>query len=244
MDTRAAVIDELRRRVSAIEARECAGDRTADGECADFEGPPTGLVAEATIGMPLVHVPDGDLTAAAGWVSRQRVSADVALVALVAELEQRGVDSPGGLSRVDWLRHQDSNLSAAQAKSLVTVARSFSDPRWADLRARVMAGEIPIGNAAQVLDFHERTHPIADPFELDAAVTQLMDEAGSATAEKLARVVRHHSETISPPRDLDQLDHARQQGPTPLVVKTDRCRHGQRHGGPRPRGRRRAQGGR
>ncbi|MDN5764708.1 MAG: hypothetical protein L0H96_03935, partial [Humibacillus sp.] len=130
---------------------------------------------------------------------------EVNLVRIVTQLEARGVASPGGLSRVDWLRQVDPTLTASAAKAVVTCAAAFNQPRWALLREAVTGetstdstdssndgsdgGEIPestpkgagenqpgrvtVGKAAQVIDFHTRLKPVADPDDLDQAVAHL-----------------------------------------------------------------------
>ncbi|MDN5780123.1 MAG: hypothetical protein L0H96_24905, partial [Humibacillus sp.] len=62
---------------------------------------------------------------------------EVNLVRIVTQLEARSVASPGGLSRVDWLRQVDPTLTASAAKAVVTCAAAFNQPRWADLRDAV-----------------------------------------------------------------------------------------------------------
>ena len=82
------------------------------------------------------------------------------------------MDSPGGLSRIDWLRAVDPSLTAAAAKAVVTVAQAavtvqdpspFEDAKATARRAVHEAllagaqdGSAPVGNAAQVIELGQR----------------------------------------------------------------------------------------
>ena len=170
---------------------------------------------------------------------------EVNLVRLVTQLEARGVPSPGGLSRLDWLRAVDPTLTAAQAKAVTTCAAAFNQPRWAQLRHAVTgeptetteateatpdgAGRdstggdetiddgapvpqpdrVTVGNAAQVIDFHTRLKPVADPEELDQAVTHLTDQAPSLRWEQLAKLARELAEQVRPPTNAEDHDQKR-----------------------------------
>lgn len=61
-----------------------------------------------------------------GRVERHK---EVNLVRLMTQLEARGVPSPGGLARVDWLRSVDPTLTASAARAVVTCAAAFNEPR-------------------------------------------------------------------------------------------------------------------
>ncbi|MEO7000015.1 MAG: hypothetical protein ABI112_18210, partial [Terracoccus sp.] len=76
---------------------------------------------------------------------------EVNLVRLVTQLEARAVASPGGLSRVDWLRQVDPTLTASAAKAVVTCGAAFNQPRWAQLRAAV-TGETSTDSTASSTD--------------------------------------------------------------------------------------------
>ncbi|HET7398579.1 MAG TPA: HNH endonuclease, partial [Intrasporangium sp.] len=151
-----------------------------------------GVVVEATVGMSLVRHGEAELVAAVACLGAARAGQEVALVSVVAELEARGVDSPGGLSRVDWLRSVDPSLSAGAARDVVTVARALTDPRWAELAARVAMRQVSVGKAARIIAFHEQVAPVADPQEVAAAVADLLGQAASATVEEVSRLARHH----------------------------------------------------
>lgn len=169
-----------------------------------------GLQVDAIAGRPLDRHGEVEVLVAAEQVAALRGQHDVMLVNLVAELEARGVESPGGLSRLDWLRSLDPGLSAGQAKAFLTVARALTQPEWAELAARVTLQHVTVGKAAQIIDFHERTAPVADPGDLATAVADLIEQAGTVTPENLARLARHHGEQVRPPRDEDRLDAGRQ----------------------------------
>ncbi len=68
-----------------------------------------------------------------------------------------------------------------------------------------------MGNAALIVDFHGRTEPVADPDDLETALDDLTDQARQLRPEELARLVRHHTEQIRPPRDEDALDRGRRE---------------------------------
>jgi hypothetical protein len=165
---------------------------------------------DAAIGRRLDRHPQAQVLIAAEQVATLRGQHDVMLVNLVAELEARGVESPGGLSRTDWLRSLDPGMSAAQAKAFVTVGRALTEAHWAGLGARVTLQHVTVGKAAQIIDFHERLEPVGDPNDLATAVEDLIAQASQLTPEDLARLARHHTEQVRPPRDEDRLDAGRQ----------------------------------
>jgi hypothetical protein len=171
---------------------------------------PVAVKIDAATGRRLDRHPEFEVMTAAEQVATLRGQHDVMLVNLVAELEARGAESPGGLSRTDWLRSLDPGMTAGQARAFVTVGRAITEARWAALGARVTLQHITVGKAAQIIDFHERIAPVADPNDVITAVDDLMGQAPQLTPEELARLVRHHGEQVRPPRDEDRLDAGRQ----------------------------------
>ena len=167
------------------------------------------IVAEASAGLGLTRHAEAELTAAAERVARQRRTHEVTLVTIVSELVSRGIDAPDGLSRTDWLRSHDPSLTAGQAKAFVTVGTALADARWARLRLLVATQQVTVGNAAQIVDFEARTTPVADPDDLTTALADLTEQAPRLRPEELARLVRHHTEQVRPPRDEDRLDRGR-----------------------------------
>jgi hypothetical protein len=167
------------------------------------------ITIDAVTGLPLFRHPTAALTAAAERAAHERRNHEVTLVNIVSELVSRGVDAPDGLSRADWLRQHDASLTAGQAKAFVTVGTALADPEWARLRVLVATQQVTVGNAAQVIDFHGRTAPVADPADLATALDDLVDQARQLRPEELSRLVRHHTEQIKPPRDEDALDKGR-----------------------------------
>ena len=167
------------------------------------------ITVEALLGRSLERHDEADLAAAAELVAQQRRNHEVTLVTIVSELVSRGLDAPDGLSRTDWLRSHDASLTAGQAKAFVTVGTALADARWARLRLLVATQQVTVGNAAQIVDFHGRTAPVADPDDLTTALDDLTDQARQLRPEELARLVRHHTEQIKPPRDEDALDRGR-----------------------------------
>ncbi|OFE18791.1 hypothetical protein BA895_00975 [Humibacillus sp. DSM 29435] len=152
---------------------------------------------------------------------------EVNLVRLVTQLEARGVASPGGLSRVDWLRTVDPTLTATAAKAVVTCGDAFNQPRWAQLHEAVIggtagdtaaagpdtqAGRVTVGKAAQVIDFFHRLKPVADPDDLEQAVTHLTDQAPGLRWEQLAKLARELSDQVRPPKDAEEHDQKRREG--------------------------------
>lgn len=159
--------------------------------------------------LPLRPFGDGELVEAAAQLARLQQATEIGLVHVVAELSVRGVDSPGGLSRVDWLRRHQPGLSAAQAKAITTVGQAAAERRWDELTGQVQAGTVTVGQAAQIIGFQERLHLVADPVALDAAVADLTAKAVALPVDQLAKWVRHHTETVAPPTDLGGLEAAR-----------------------------------
>ncbi|KJK13868.1 HNH endonuclease [Terrabacter sp. 28] len=195
----------------SIEERiEAKVDLSGEGQTASWHATEA-VTLEASLGVGLDAHGEEALVEATERVAAQRRGLEVTLVTLVSELVARGVDAPGGLSRVDWLRSLDASLTAGQAKAFVTVGTALADRRWARLRMLVATQQVTVGNAAQVLDFEERVAPVADPDDLATAIGDLTTQAGVLRPEELARLARHHTEQVRPPRDEDTLDHGRRQ---------------------------------
>lgn len=171
---------------------------------------PVAVKIDAATGRPLDRHSEHEVVTAAEHVAALRGQHDVMLLHLVAELEARGVEAPGGLSRTDWLRSLDPGMTAGEARAFVTVGRAIMDARWSQLGARVAVQHITVGKAAQIIDFHERTVSVADPDDVASAVEDLTLQAQQLMPEELARLVRHHAEQVRPPRDEDRLDVGRQ----------------------------------
>ncbi|MER7071183.1 DUF222 domain-containing protein [Terrabacter sp. NPDC000476] len=193
--------------------------------------PDVGIQTDALLGAPLTRHHAPDLTRMAEWVTHQRASHEITLLGILTELTARGTQPPEGLSRIDWLRAHDATLTAGQARAFTTVATAFADTcthadtsptdagtpgmndnasgRWARLRLLVTTGLVTVAKAAQIIDFHTRTAPVADPDDLTTALTDLTEHATRLRPEELAQLVRHHTEQIRPPRDEDALDRRR-----------------------------------
>lgn len=152
---------------------------------------------------------------------------------LVGDIEARGLPCPGGLSRVDWLRSLDPTVTVTAAKAVMTCAVAFNQPRWESLRDAVLirearagnseqgggadagggvTGRVTVGEAAQVIDFHARLQPVADPDDLEQAVGVLTEQARDLRPEDLARLARQLSDQVRPPQDAADLDQKRRDG--------------------------------
>jgi hypothetical protein len=166
-------------------------------------------MTEGLAALPLVPFNDGELWDAAAELARLQRAAELGLVRLVAELAERGLECPGGLSRVDWLRSHHPGLAAAHAKAITVVGQASLEPRWHALTALVYSGGVTVPAAAQVIGFYERIHRLADPDELDLALDDLVTKAQALAPEQLAKWVRHHTETVAPPKDIEHLDAAK-----------------------------------
>ena len=169
------------------------------------------VAPRASAGLSLTRHHETDVLTVAEQVARGRMTHDVTLVTLVSELVARGTELPGGLTLIDWLRTLDPALTGGQARAFVTVATALTQPRWAQLRLLVATQQVTIANAAQVIDFDTRTRPVADPDDLSTALTDLTDQAPTLRPEELARLARHHTEQVRPPKDEDHLDRGRRE---------------------------------
>jgi hypothetical protein len=125
------------------------------------------------------------------------------LVTVLAELDARGADTPGGLSRTDWLRHLDPTLTAGAARAFVRVGSVLGQPGRARLRMLVASRQVTVAKAAQILEFEQRCAPVADPVELGHAVADVTAQAVTLRGEELAGLIRHHTEQLRPPTDTD-----------------------------------------
>ncbi len=144
-------------------------------------------------------------------VARGRMTHDVTLVTLVSELVARGTQIPGGLTLIDWLRSLDPALTAGQAKAFVTVATAITQPRWAQLRLLVATQQVTVATRPRSSTSTPAPRPVADPDDLTTALTDLTGQAPTLRPEELARLVRHHTEQVRPPRDEDRLDRGRRE---------------------------------
>ncbi|GAA2032662.1 hypothetical protein GCM10009740_23550 [Terrabacter terrae] len=169
------------------------------------------ITLDAMAGLGLTTHGAADLVVAADRVAQQRRTHEVTLVTIVSELVSRGVETPEGLSRTDWLRSHDPSLTAGQARAFVTVGTALTVARWARLRLLVATQQVTVGNAAQIIDFDTRARPVADTDDLETALGDLTAQAPQLRPEELARLVRHHTEQIRPPRDEDRLDRGRRE---------------------------------
>lgn len=157
-----------------------------------------------------------DLIECVTQLARVQHHREVTLVRLVTEVEARGVPSPGGLSRVDWLRTLDPTLTASAAKAIITCAAAFNEPRWARLRDAVTGegsggGRVTVGKAAQVIDFRTRLKPVAGTDDLEQAVEHLSEQAAGLRWEQLAKLARELCDQVRPPKNTDEHDQKRRQ---------------------------------
>ncbi|OFE16998.1 hypothetical protein BA895_18740 [Humibacillus sp. DSM 29435] len=177
--------------------------------------------------MEPARMSEGDLLESVTQLGAVEHHREVNLVRLVTQLEARGVASPGGLCRVDWLRTVDPTLTASAAKAVVTCGDAFNEPRWAQLREAVTGGtsgntgtaararqaeRVTVGKAAQVIDFFHHLKPVADPDDLEQAVTHLTEQASGLRWEQLAKLARELSDQVRPPKDADEHDQKRRGG--------------------------------
>lgn len=195
--------------VEAACARHEARERQDAARGVD-QGAVDAVTIEAMAGFGLTGHAGAELTAAAEQIAALRRTHEVTLVTILTELVARGIDAPDGLSRTDWLRRHDPTLTAGQAKAFVTVGTALTEARWARLRLLVATQQITVGNAAQIIDFHTRNQPVADPDDLHTALGDLTAQAPQLRPEELACLARHHTEQIRPPHD-DHDDDRRDQ---------------------------------
>lgn len=170
---------------------------------------PVGVKIDALLGGPLVRHSSAVLAHTVEHVAVLRAQHEVVLVNVLAELLDRGEEPPGGLRVTDWLRTLDPGLTAGQARDLVTVAAAVTQPRWAELGARVTMQHVTVGKAARIVEFAQRTEPVADPVEVATAVADLVSRAPELVQEDFTGLVRHHTEQVRPPVDGDRVEEGR-----------------------------------
>ncbi|MEO6997429.1 MAG: hypothetical protein ABI112_05040 [Terracoccus sp.] len=61
-----------------------------------------------------------------------------------------------------------------------------------------------MGKAAQVIDFFHRLKPVADPDDLDQAVTHLPEQAADLRWEQLEKLARDLADRACPPKNADE----------------------------------------
>lgn len=135
-----------------------------------------------------------------------------ALLNTLAELHARGLEAPGGLSTLDWLRSVDPTLSPGAAKAFVTLAGAVGQDKWRELSARVTMRHVTVAAAARIVEFEAQTAKVADPVEVAAAVADLIEQAPRLDERELVRLVRLHTEQVTPPKEIDpdRLEQARE----------------------------------
>ncbi|MDC5699086.1 HNH endonuclease [Intrasporangium calvum] len=170
---------------------------------------PVAVKVDAMLGRPLTRHGSDVLAHTVEHLADLRAQQDVMLVNVVAELQARGEEPPGGLRITDWLRSLNPGMTAGQAKDVVAVAQAITRPRWDELSARVTMQHVSIAKAARIIEFRERNEPVADPPELTVAVHELVTRAPELIHEDFTALVRHHTEQVRPPRDDDRLDQGR-----------------------------------
>lgn len=217
MAVRACLYVEVMRQTDDADGAERLGAARTEAEA--FGGPSFDVrvvhdaMTQLTACLP-VHLTsaasDDELFEAGAALARLQHATEIGLVTVVAEMACRGLNCPGGLSPVDWLRQHQPGLTAAQAKAITVVAQASGERRWDELTGRVRAGAVTVAQAAQILGFHERLQRVADPDALEAAVADLTTKAATLPVDQLGKWVRHHTETVAPPADLGGLEAARQ----------------------------------
>jgi hypothetical protein len=170
---------------------------------------PVEVKVDAMLGKPLVRHPSDVLAYSVRHLATARAEHEVMLVNVLAELEARGEEPPGGLRATDWLRTLDPGLTAAQAKDFVTVARAVTQSRWSELGARVTMQHITVAKAARIIEFQERNERVADPEDMASAVQDLVGQGPDLIHEDFTGLVRHHTEQVRPPKDDDRVDEGR-----------------------------------
>ena len=74
------------------------------------------------------------------------------------------------------------------------------------------AARVTVGKAAQVIDFHTRLRPVADPDDLHQAVAHLTEQAPGLRWEQLAKLARELADQVRPPKEADDHDQKRRDG--------------------------------
>jgi hypothetical protein len=194
--------------LASVAARaEAAQSARRDGAVGTEAAAP--VMTEAVLGMSLRRHQEPELSSAAEVIAAQRAALDVMLVNVVAELEARGAEAPGGLSRADWLRSLDPTLSAGAARAFVRVGSVLSQPARRRLRTLIASRQVTVAKAAQIIEFEERSAPVADRDELDHALDDVTGQASTLRSEELAGLIRHHTEQLRPPRHTETVDEGR-----------------------------------
>lgn len=167
--------------------------------------------------MATERLAESDVFESVAQLGRLQQAREVALVRLVTELETRGVDCPGGLSRIDWLRSLDATLTGAQARAITTVAVAFTQPRWQALHEAVTrTGDRAAAEDHTAPDNTAEADQSAEgdnTAEGDVTVGGVMESrvtVGRVTVGKAAAVVDFHDRLakVADPAELEQaVDH-------------------------------------
>lgn len=171
---------------------------------------------------------------------------DVAEVALVSEGLERGMPAQDSWSPHDWVSRAEGARAPApprqQVSQVLHVAKG--EPRVAEVTEAFTAGDLPLGKADQLVRFESHASRVADPQELDDAMTVLLQGARDAviprgpegrgpheripglTEKELAVAITRTGRLLKPDPELEREDKTakagralyRQEGPAGMTT--------------------------
>lgn len=169
-----------------------------------------------------------EVEAVLGALEGVRATAEAQPVAVMAEVDARGLGTEAGCSPVDWATTAAPGMSTGHAATLQAVAAACQDPRLAALAEAVGAGTLTLPKAAALARFHAGAAPVADPAQLAADTAILIEAAPRLGERQLAVAIRHATALLRPEREAEHLQERRRaaralyKGPGPAGMTTYR----------------------
>ncbi|GAB3436697.1 hypothetical protein GCM10027517_07140 [Phycicoccus ginsengisoli] len=157
---------------------------------------------------------EGEITAALQLLGRLSACVDAHLVSVLAEAKRRSLDKGDGWGPVDWARATAPELPQRTVLAADAVADAADEPRLAevvDAATKAASGattsSLPVAKAAQLVRFHRSVRGLADPYQLEAVMDDLLDSArghGGLSESDLAVALRHTGDLLRPDRLVER----------------------------------------
>ncbi len=125
---------------------------------------------------------------------------------LTAEVDSRGLADDAGLSRNDWVAGHAPGLADGASAALTAVGAAMNEPRWQRLSALVRGGDVSVDKAAIIVRFRSGVEATADPEQLEAVVTSMVEAAPALSVKQLRRLASHARAVLRPPKDVEDED--------------------------------------
>ncbi len=175
------------------------------------------VAVEKSAAEPAWPLSGAELAEAMSLIGRLRANSDRVEVATVAEALDRGLPTDHGWGTVDWIVRTESAAapgpSAGHAARVKRVAEATSRRRPGSSEpagelnaacAAYAAGALSLTEADQLLRFVADVERVADPEQVTADLTVLVESAPSLTERELATAIRYAVRLLTPSTRLER----------------------------------------